>query len=61
MGFEIAHDGVYVSQSGSLVFLRDTDGDDKYDAKVLLSGFDGHYTPRDRGVLRGRIRRDSHG
>ena len=45
MGFEIAHDGVYVSQSGSLVFLQDTDGDDKYDQKeVLLSGFDDHDT-----------------
>ena len=45
MGFEIAHDGVYVSQSGSLIFLRDLDGDDKYDTKeVLLSGFDDHDT-----------------
>jgi glucose/arabinose dehydrogenase/mono/diheme cytochrome c family protein len=45
IGFEIAHDGVYVSQSGSLVFLQDTDGDDKYDKKeVLLSGFDDHDT-----------------
>ena len=45
IGFEIAHDGVYVSQSGSLVFLQDTNGDDKYDKKeVLLSGFDDHDT-----------------
>ena len=45
IGFEIAHDGVYVSQSGSLVFLQDTDGDDKYDTReVLLSGFDDHDT-----------------
>ena len=45
IGFEIAHDGVYVSQSGSLVFLQDTDGDDQYDTKeVLLSGFDDHDT-----------------
>ena len=45
IGFEIAHDGVYVSQSGSLVFLQDTDGDDKYDQReVLLSGFDDHDT-----------------
>ncbi len=45
IGFEIAHDGVYVSQSGSLVFLQDTDGDDRYDRKeVLLSGFDDHDT-----------------
>lgn len=45
IGFEIAHDGVYVSQSGNLVFLQDTDGDDKYDTReVLLSGFDDHDT-----------------
>jgi glucose/arabinose dehydrogenase len=45
IGFEIAHDGVYVSQSGSVVFLEDTDGDDKYDQReVLLSGFDDHDT-----------------
>lgn len=45
IGFEIAHDGVYVSQSGSLVFLKDTDGDDHYDTKeVLMSGFDDHDT-----------------
>ena len=45
IGFEIAHDGVYVSQSGNLVFLQDTDGDDRYDKReVLLSGFDDHDT-----------------
>ncbi|MDF1741792.1 MAG: c-type cytochrome [Verrucomicrobiales bacterium] len=45
IGFEIAHDGVYVSQSGSLVFLQDTNGDDKYDTReVLMSGFDDHDT-----------------
>ena len=45
IGFEISHDGVYVSQSGSLVLLKDTDGDDSYDTKeVLLSGFDDHDT-----------------
>ena len=45
IGFEISHDGVYVSQSGSLVLLRDTDGDDKYDeSEILLSGFDDHDT-----------------
>lgn len=45
IGFEISHDGVYVSQSGSLVLLRDVDGDDHYDSKeVLLSGFDDHDT-----------------
>ena len=45
IGFEISHDGVYVSQSGSLILLKDTDGDDKADTKeVILSGFDDHDT-----------------
>jgi glucose/arabinose dehydrogenase/azurin len=45
IGFEISHDGVYVSQSGSLVRLQDTDGDDKYDKyELILSGFDDHDT-----------------
>lgn len=45
IGFEISHDGVYVSQSGSLVRLQDTDGDDRYDvSELLLSGFDDHDT-----------------
>lgn len=45
IGFEITHDGVYVSQSGSLILLRDTDGDDKADTKeIVLSGFDDHDT-----------------
>ncbi len=45
IGFEIAADGVYVSQSGSLVFLKDHDGDDHADStEVVLSGFDDHDT-----------------
>jgi glucose/arabinose dehydrogenase/mono/diheme cytochrome c family protein len=45
IGFEIAPEGVYVSQSGSLVLLEDHDGDDHADGvKVLLSGFDDHDT-----------------
>ena len=45
MGFEISHDGVYVSQSGNLVRLQDTNGDDRYDRyELLLSGFDDHDT-----------------
>lgn len=45
VGFEISHDGVYVSQSGSLIRLQDTDGDDQYDVyELLLSGFDDHDT-----------------
>ncbi|SHK11817.1 putative membrane-bound dehydrogenase domain-containing protein [Rubritalea squalenifaciens DSM 18772] len=45
IGFEIAPEGVYVSQSDSLVLLKDTDGDDKYDEKeIIASGFDDHDT-----------------
>ncbi|MDB4265150.1 plastocyanin/azurin family copper-binding protein [bacterium] len=45
IGFEISHDGVYVSQSGSLIRLQDTDGDDKYDEyELLVSGLDDHDT-----------------
>lgn len=45
IGFELAAEGVYVSQGTNLVLLSDTDGDDRADAKeVLLSGFDDHDT-----------------
>ncbi|SKB29451.1 putative membrane-bound dehydrogenase domain-containing protein [Parapedobacter luteus] len=45
MGFEIAPEGVYVSQGMDMVLLKDTDGDGKADTKeVLLSGFDDHDT-----------------
>lgn len=45
MGFEITSEGVYVAQSGHLVLLKDTDGDDQYDVReVVLSGFDDHDT-----------------
>lgn len=45
IGFEIAPEGVYVSQSDSLVLLKDTNGDDSYDEKeYILSGFDDHDT-----------------
>ena len=45
MGFELAPEGVYVSQGINLVLLRDTDGDDRADQKeVILSGFDDHDT-----------------
>ncbi|MBT8036443.1 MAG: c-type cytochrome, partial [Verrucomicrobiae bacterium] len=45
IGFEITADGVYVSQSDSLVLLKDNNGDDQYDTKeVLFSGFDDHDT-----------------
>jgi len=45
IGFEISHDGVYVSQSANLVLLKDNNGDDRYDTKeVIMSGFDDHDT-----------------
>ena len=45
VGFELAPEGVYVSQSSDLVLLKDTDGDDRYDEReVILSGFDDHDT-----------------
>src|SRR5690606_5516521 len=45
VGFELAAEGVYVSQGTNLVLLTDTDGDDRADTKtILLSGFDDHDT-----------------
>jgi mono/diheme cytochrome c family protein/glucose/arabinose dehydrogenase len=45
VGFELAPEGVYVSQGTNLVLLTDTNGDDKADKKeILLSGFDDHDT-----------------
>jgi glucose/arabinose dehydrogenase len=40
-GIEIVSGGVYVAQQPNLVFLKDTNGDDKADTKeIVLSGFD---------------------
>ena len=45
LGFELAPEGVYVSQGTNLIILKDTNGDDKADIKeILLSGFDDHDT-----------------
>lgn len=45
IGFEFAPGGVYVSQEPHLMFLADTDGDDKADLReVVLTGFDSHDT-----------------
>lgn len=45
VGFEIAPEGVYVSQGTNLKLFTDTDGDDKADkVEILLSGFDDHDT-----------------
>jgi glucose/arabinose dehydrogenase len=40
-GFEFYNGGVIVAQQPNLVFLKDTNGDDRYDTKeILLHGFD---------------------
>lgn len=45
LGFEIAKEGVYVSQGTNLKLLVDTNGDGKADKQeILLSGFDDHDT-----------------
>ena len=45
VGFEIAPEGVYVSQGTNLKLLIDDDGDDHADREeILLSGFDDHDT-----------------
>ncbi|WPP51726.1 PVC-type heme-binding CxxCH protein [Catalinimonas niigatensis] len=45
VGFEIATEGVYISQGTNLKLYTDTDGDDKADnIQILLSGFDDHDT-----------------
>ncbi|WP_339877264.1 PVC-type heme-binding CxxCH protein [uncultured Algoriphagus sp.] len=45
VGFELAPEGVYVSQGNNLIILKDDNGDDKADRKeILLSGFDDHDT-----------------
>ena len=45
MGFELAPEGVYVSQGIHLVLLRDRNGDDRADEKeIVFSGFDDHDT-----------------
>ena len=45
LGFEIAAEGVYVSQGTNLKLFTDSNGDDKADkVEILLSGFDDHDT-----------------
>ena len=45
LGFEIAPEGVYVSQGINLKLYSDTNGDDKADkVEILLSGYDDHDT-----------------
>ncbi len=45
IGFEIAPEGVYLTQGTNFMLLKDTNGDDKADTKeILLSGFDDHDT-----------------
>ncbi len=45
LGFELAPEGVYLSQGTNFMLLKDTNGDDKADVReILLSGFDDHDT-----------------
>ena len=45
LGFEIAPEGVYLSQGTDFMLLKDTNGDDVADKReILLSGFDDHDT-----------------
>lgn len=45
LGFELAKEGVYVSQGTNLKLFTDTNGDDRADrSEILLSGFDDHDT-----------------
>jgi len=45
IGFELAPEGVYLSQEPFLLLLKDTDGDDRADTnEYLLDGFDPHDT-----------------
>lgn len=45
VGFELAPEGVYISQGTNLMLFTDTDGDDVADRKeIILSGFDDHDT-----------------
>lgn len=45
VGFELASEGVYISQGTNLMLYTDTDGDDRADKKeIILSGFDDHDT-----------------
>lgn len=45
IGFELAPEGVYLSQEPFVVLLTDTDGDDRADqTEYLLDGFDSHDT-----------------
>ena len=45
VGFELAPEGVYISQGTNFMLFKDTTGDDKADTReILLSGFDDHDT-----------------
>jgi mono/diheme cytochrome c family protein/glucose/arabinose dehydrogenase len=45
IGFELAAEGVYISQGNHLKLYKDVDGDDRADeVEMLLSGFDDHDT-----------------
>ncbi|MHC4997067.1 MAG: SGNH/GDSL hydrolase family protein, partial [Planctomycetota bacterium] len=43
IGFEITAEGAYVTEQPNLTLLRDTDGDDRADAReIVMGGFDSH-------------------
>jgi len=45
IGFELAPEGVYLSEEPNLILLRDTNGDGKADTKeIIMGGFDSHDT-----------------
>ena len=45
LGFEITHEGVFISQGTNLKLYTDTNGDDKADkSEIILSGYDDHDT-----------------
>lgn len=45
LGFEITHEGVFISQGTNLKLYTDTNGDDRADkSEIILSGFDDHDT-----------------
>ena len=45
LGFEITHEGVFISQGTNLKLYTDTNGDDRADkSEIILSGYDDHDT-----------------
>ena len=52
VGFELAPEGVYISQPLNLILLRDKDGDGRADSReIMLAGFDSHDTHHAAGAF----------